>query len=86
MKNKVMLLSLIATTFMFSCKQKEEQPDVIVIEQSAQEQPVSTEEPAIPVENNEGTSIAVDENGVQINSEKTSVDVSGNKAKIEVKE
>ena len=70
-----MLLSLIATTFMFSCKQKEEQPDVIVIEQ-----------PATPVENNEGTSIAVDENGVQINSEKTSVDVSGNKAKIEVKE
>ncbi len=82
-----MLLSLIATTFMFSCKQKEEQPDVIVIEQPAQEQPVSTEEPVVaPVENNDGTSIAVDENGVQINSEKTSVDVSGNKAKIEVKE
>jgi hypothetical protein len=81
MKNKVMLLSLIATTFMVSCKPNEEKPtEVIVIEQ-----PVPAEEQPVPVENNDGTSIAVDENGVQINSDKTSIDIKEDKAKIEIK-
>jgi len=78
MKNRLIMLTIIATATLFSCAKKEEKPaEVIVIEQ-----PV--EQPA-PVENTDGTTIEVDENGLKVNSEKTSVDIKDGKAKVEVK-
>lgn len=80
MKNRLMMLSLIATTMVFSCGPKEEKPtEVIVIEQPAEKEPA-------PVEEKEGTTIEVDKNGVKVSSDKTSVDLKDGKAKVEVKD
>jgi len=84
MKKSVLMLSLLAGIVSVSCGPKEEKPaEVIVIEQPA-EQAAPVEQPA-PVENTDGTSIEVDENGLKVNSEKTSVDIKDGKAKVEVK-
>ncbi|HRZ74346.1 MAG TPA: hypothetical protein P5335_05390 [Flavobacterium sp.] len=84
MKNRLIMLTILATATLFSCAKKEEKPaEVIVIEQPA-EQAAPVEQPA-PVENTDGTTIEVDENGLKVNSEKTSVDIKDGKAKVEVK-
>lgn len=77
-----MMLTVLATTFAFSCGPKEEKPtEVIVIEQPA-EKPAPVPEP----EEKEGTTIEVDKNGVKVSSDKTSVDLNDGKAKVEVKD
>ncbi len=79
MKNRLMMLSLIAVTIAFSCAPKEEKPtEVIVIEKEVEKEPA-------PAEEKSGTSIEVGKDGVKVSSEKTSVDVKDGKAKVEVK-
>jgi len=74
MKNKLMLLSLVAALVTISCGLKEEKPaDVIVIEQPAPEQPASS-----------GTSIEVGKDGVKIESNKTNVEVKDDGAKVKI--
>ncbi len=78
-----MMLTVLATTFAFSCGPKEEKPtEVIVIEKPADE-PAPAE---VPPAEKEGTSIEVDKNGVKVSTNKTSVDLKDGKAKVEVKE
>ena len=80
MKNVLMMLSVIATTMVFSCGLKEEKPtEVIVIEKEVEKEPA-------PAQEKEGTSIEVDKNVVKISTDKTSVDLKHGKAKVEVKD
>jgi hypothetical protein len=83
MKKGLMMLTVLATTFAFSCGPKEEKPtEVIVIEKPAEEPAPA----AVPPAEKEGTSIEVDKNGVKVSTNKTSVDLKDGKAKVEVKD
>jgi hypothetical protein len=77
MKNKLILLSLVAAIVTISCGPKEEKPaEVIVIEQPTPEQPSP--------ETSSGTSIEVGKDGVKIESNKTNVEVKDDGAKVKI--
>jgi hypothetical protein len=85
MKKISMLIGLLSVLAIVSCKEKEEAPEAA----TNQTIEVTKEAPAVE-ENSDGTKISVGTDGVDVSTKNgtnsTSVNVSGGKAKVEIKE
>ena len=88
MKKTSMFIAVLSVMAIVSCKEKEETPEAAPATTTNQTIEVTTEAPAVE-EEQDGTSISVGTDGVDVSTKngenKTNVNVSGGAAKVEVK-
>ena len=86
MKKITLFLGILSVIAIVSCKEKEDKPFPPQVENSSE---TTTSTPAVSGEVKDSTSIKVGTDGVNVTTKdgatKTSVDVSGGEAKIEIK-